>query len=107
MRRIMRTCVDTTGFGMIVAEVAGRSLDAGACDFPARVGGIVEFDGEWVEIDVAVRTVIGAEAAADAPIFDDDFERIAAANRSDRAADHAQRVAALAAARRDEKAIEA
>ena len=45
---IVRTGVDAAGFGMIVAEVAGRSLDAGAGDFPARVCGIVEFDWEWV-----------------------------------------------------------
>src|SRR5712664_1390772 len=58
-------------------------------------------------IDVAVGTILGAEAAADAPIFDDDFERISPSNRTDRAADHAERVAALAATRGDEILIEA
>ena len=75
---IVRTGVDAAGFGMIVAEVAGRSLDAGAGDCPARVYGIVEFDWEWMQIYVAVRAVVGAETASDAPIFDDDFERISA-----------------------------
>src|SRR2546430_15554095 len=51
------------------------------------------------------RTIAGAEAAADAPILDDHFERIAAANRTDRVADHTKRIAALPAARGDEITI--
>ena len=89
MRGIVRTRVNAAGLGMIVAEVAGRSLDAGAGDFPARVCGIVEFDWERMQVDVAVRAVVGAKAAANAPILDDDFERVAAADRPDRASDHA------------------
>jgi len=57
--------------------------------FLPRVRGIVEFDGEWVQVDVAIRTVVGAEAAANAPILDDDFERVPAADRTHGASDHA------------------
>ena len=97
MRGIVRTGVHAAGLGMVVAQVAGRSLHPGAGDFPARVRGIVEFDWEWMQVDVAVGTIVGAQAAADAPVFDDDFERVAAADGADGASDHAQRIAALAA----------
>jgi len=59
-----------------------------------------------MQIDVAVGTILRAQAAADAPIFDDDFERIAAPNRADRAARPCKWVAALPAARRDKILIE-
>ena len=36
-------------------------------------------------------------AATDAPVFDNDLERLAPADRADGAADHAQRIAATAA----------
>src|SRR5207253_2893765 len=48
-------------------------------------------------VDVAVWTVLGTEAAADAPVLDNDFERIAASDGADRAAHHAQRIAAVPA----------
>ena len=61
---------------------------------------------ERMKIDVAVRTISHAESAADAPVFNNDFQRIAPANRPDGAADHTKRIAALAAARRNEVMIE-
>lgn len=107
MRGIVRTGVYAAGFGMIVAEVAGRSLDPGAGNFPARVLGIVEFDWEWVQVDVAVGTIVGAQAASDAPIFDDHFERVSAADGAHGASDHAQRITALATGSGDEIFVEA
>ena len=69
--------------------------------------GIFGQDFEWMQVDISIRTIARAEPTADAPIFDDDFQRIAPANRADRAADHAEGIAALAAACGDEKMIEA
>jgi hypothetical protein len=107
MRRIVRTCVDATGFGMIVAEVARRGLDSGAGNFPSGMRGIVEFDWKGVQIYVAVRAVVGAETASDAPIFDDDFERVSTADGAHGAPDHAQRITALAAGSCHEIFVEA
>ena len=107
MRGVVRAGVDAAGFFEVCAEVArsGFLLDGGF--FAAGMLGIFGQDLEGMKIDVAVRTVARAKAAADAPIFDDDFQRIAAANGADGAANHAEWVAALAAACGDEKMIEA
>src|SRR5579859_1586078 len=60
-----------------------------------------------MHVDIAVRTILRAQAATDAPILDDDFQRIAPPNRADRTPHHAQRVAALPAGSRDKVFIEA
>src|SRR5580704_3509315 len=60
-----------------------------------------------MEIDIAVRALLGAQAAADTPVLDYYFQRIAPANRSHRAADHAQRIQALAAGGRHQVMVEA
>src|SRR5690348_6083302 len=60
-----------------------------------------------MQIDIAIGTIARAEAAADAPILDDDFERIAAANRTNRAAHHAEGISALAATRGYKIAVKA
>src|SRR6266403_1690288 len=59
--------------------------------------GIVEFSREGMQIDVPIGTVGGAKAAADAPVFDDYLERVAPPDGADRASDHAERIAPLAA----------
>src|SRR5882762_10336864 len=58
-----------------------------------------------MHIDVAVRTKLRAFAAADAPILDDDLEVFLTANGADRALRHAERIAAGAAGRRDQKMV--
>src|SRR5580658_10858169 len=63
--------------------------------------GIVRHHFKWMKVNVAVGTILGAESAADAPIFDYNLQRIAAANRAHRAAHHAERILALAARRGD------
>ena len=60
-----------------------------------------------MQVDVAVRAVLGAQAAADAPVLDDHFERIAAADGAHRTAHHAQRIAAMPAGRGDQIFVEA
>src|SRR5688572_369504 len=56
--------------------------------------------------DVSVRAIARAQAATDAPVLDDDLERVPPPNRSDRTPDHAQRIAALAARRRNQVFVE-
>ncbi len=107
MRGVVRAGVNATRFFQVRAEVAGSCflLDDGF--FASGARGIVNHHFERMQIDVAVRTILRAKAAPDAPILDDDFERIAPANRANGAADHAQRVAALAATGGDEILVEA
>src|SRR5262245_57249647 len=45
--------------------------------------------GEWMHVDVAVWAVLRAQPAPDAPVLDDDLERLLAADRSHGAPDHA------------------
>ncbi len=52
-------------------------------------------------------TIVGAQAAADAPVFDNDFQRIAPPDRADGAADHAEWIAALPARGRHQVFVEA
>ena len=107
MRRIVRTSVNTAWLFQVRAQIARSSFLLDRRFFSAGSLRIVNHHFEWMQIDVAVGTILRAEAAADAPIFDDDFERISPSNRTDRAADHAQRVAALTATRGDEILVEA
>src|SRR5712671_6425345 len=60
-----------------------------------------------MQVDIAVRTIACTKAATDAPVFNKDFQRIAATNGPHRAAHHAERIAALPARGRDEVLIEA
>ena len=101
MGGVVRASVDAAGFFEIGAEVAagGFLFDGGF--FAAGMFGIVSHDFERMKVDVAVGAIARAEAATDAPIFNDNFERITAANGADRAADHAEGIAALAATRGD------
>ena len=62
---------------------------------------------ERMHVDIAVRAVLGAQAAADAPVLDDHFQRIAPPDGAHRAAHHAQRIAALAAGGRHQILVEA
>src|SRR5207237_9541600 len=57
--------------------------------------------------DVAIRTALSAGAAANAPVFNNDLQRISAADRSYRAADHTERIATLPARGGNKKIIEA
>src|SRR5712664_3560876 len=104
---VVRTGVDAAWFFQVRAEIARRCFLLACRFFSAGSLRIINHHFERMQIDVAVRTILGAKAAADAPIFDDDFERMSPSNRADRAADHAERVAALAATRGDEILIEA
>src|SRR5439155_9158035 len=52
---------------------------------------------EIVHLNRAVGTLFGAQAAADAPVFDADFAVVAAVDRADRATGHADGIKAGAA----------
>src|SRR5215813_9006242 len=89
------------------AEVARSCLLLDRSLFAPGMFGIFGHHFERMKVDIAVRTISRAKSATDAPVFDNHFQRIAAANRTDRAANHAERIAALAAARRNKVVIEA
>jgi len=107
MRGVVGAGVDAAGFLEVGAEIAGSGflLDDGF--FAAGIFEVVNADIERMEIDVAVGAVARAKAAADAPVFDDDFKRIAAADGADGTTDHAERVATLAARSGDQEIFEA
>ncbi len=63
--------------------------------------------GEAVHVDVAVRTILGAQPATDAVVFDLDLERVAiTVNGVDRASDQAIGVHARATTACHEKLVE-
>jgi hypothetical protein len=82
---------------MIVTEITRSSLYPHAGDFSARLRWIVHLDGERMQIYVSVRAVIRTQAASDAPILNNHFQGVSAADRSYRATHHAQWIAALSA----------
>src|ERR1039457_3281512 len=102
MRGIMRARIHATRFLMIQAEVARCGFYLHAGNPSSGIRRIVQLNGERMHIDISVWTIVGALATTDAPVFDDHLERIAAANRPDRTAHHAQRIAALPARSRDQ-----
>ena len=107
MGGVVRAGIDATGLGVIGAKIARRGFllyDRSRASRRFRIG---QIHGERMHVDVSVGAIVGAQAASDAPVLNDDFQRIAPANRADRAADHAQRVAALAAGSRHEIFVEA
>src|SRR5215469_2559776 len=97
MRSIVRTSVDAAWFFQVRAKIARRSFLLDDRFLATRIFRVVGKHFKRMQVDIAVGAIARAKPAADAPIFDNDFERIAAANGADRTADHAKRVAALPA----------
>src|SRR5580704_17187990 len=95
--RVVRTSVHAAWLRKIGTKVARRRLLLDRGFFLALFVGQIRRYVERVHVDIAVRAIFSAETAADAPIFDNYFQRIPAANRSHRATDHAERVEALPA----------
>ena len=101
------TRVDAARLLVLHAQVAaGRLLPRRTRSCRDGCAGSALVDLERVHVQVAVGTVARAQAAADAPVLDDDLERVAPADRADRTADHAQRIAALAARGGDQVLVE-
>src|ERR1700687_4077694 len=92
MGGVVRAGVDATGLPVEAdAEVAhgcfllhDRDLFAGFWVGPPFL--------ERMHVDIAIRTILGAFAATDAPVLNDDLSRVAPAYRADGAADHAIRI---------------
>jgi hypothetical protein len=97
MRRIMRTGIHTTRLGVVVTQIARRGFHTYTGYLVSGMRGIVEFGRKGVKIDIPVRTIIRAQTTANAPVFDDHFQRVAPPDGADGASHHAKRVAALAA----------
>jgi hypothetical protein len=89
-----------------MAEITGSSLYSHAGDFSARMCWIVNLDRKGMQIDVSVRAVVRTQTASNAPILDNHFQRISAADRSHWAPHHAQWVATLPARGGDQILVE-
>src|SRR5713226_8433868 len=107
MRGVVRASIDATGLFQVRAQIARSRFLLDDSFFAAGSLRIVDHHFERVQIDIAVGAILSAKAAPDAPILDDDFERIAPSNRADGTAHHAKRIAALAAAGGDKILVEA
>src|SRR6185437_2463961 len=97
MGRVVRARVNAAWFRMLRAEIARSGFlfhDGAGAPRRIRIG---DLHGKRVHVDIAVGTILRAQTATDAPVFNNHFQRIAAPNRTHRTAHHAQRVAALAA----------
>ena len=71
MRRVVRARVNTTGFRMFGAKIAGRGFFLHDSLFLPGMLVVLSLRRERMHIDVPVRAIFRAEAAADAPILDD------------------------------------
>src|ERR1700680_5076079 len=107
MRRIVRACINATGFFQVRAQIARGGFLLCNGFLAAGPFGIIGHHFKGMEVDVPVRTIERAEAATDTPVFDDDFERIAATDGPNGAAHHAEGVAALAARSSDKVLLKA
>ena len=108
----MRAGVDAAGRGELGTEIAGVRLVRGRLfllDLDLRRHAfLLRFNLDLdlldhlqrMHVDVAVGTQFRAFAAANAPVFNNDFEVFLPANRADRALRHAKRIAAGTAGRR-------
>src|SRR5713101_1478433 len=90
VRRIVRAGVYATRLLQMGAEIAGSRFLLHGCLLAPGMFRIIGHHFEGMQIDIAVGAIARAEAAADAPILDDYFQGISAADRADGAADHAQ-----------------
>src|SRR5579884_1704435 len=99
MRRIVRARINATRLLQMRAQIAGGCFLLHYGLLPPRLFRILRHHLKRMQVDVAVRAIPRAQPAPDTPILDDDLERISSPERSHRAADHAERIAALPAAR--------
>src|SRR5262249_39516025 len=94
---------------MVVLETAGKPIGIGHSRAREKspVAGFFGDQAEIVHLNGAIRALLGAEATADAPVFDHYLLVVAAVNGTDRTADHANRIEAGPAGRRHEVLAEA
>src|SRR5260370_31651880 len=112
----MGTGVNTARRGKLGAKIAGVRFVSGyflLLDLHLRRRALFTFDLrfhflhqlERMHVDVAVGTKLGALAATDAPIFNDDFDIFLTPNRTDRALRHAKWVATRPTCGRDQEML--
>ena len=89
VRGVVRTGVDATWFFQVRAEVARGCFLLHRGFFATCMFGIFGHYFEWMEINIAVGAISSAEAAANAPILDNHFQGISAADRANWTAHHA------------------
>src|SRR5258708_13302101 len=90
MRSVVRTSVDTTGLFQVRAQIARSRFLLDDRFFATCALRIVDQHFKWVQIDIAVGTILRAEPAADTPILESALKRMASSNRADGTANHAQ-----------------
>src|SRR5207302_10310947 len=105
MRRIVRARINATGLLQVCAEIARSGFHLHNGFLAAWPIGILGHHFKRMQIDVAVRTIPRAKSATDTPVFNEDFERIAATYGPNGTAHHTKGIAALSAGRRDEVLI--
>src|SRR5690242_7436687 len=97
MSGVMGTGVNAAGLLLVRAEIARCGLGVHLWNLFARMSDVLHGNVERMHVDVAVWAVVGAKTAADAPVFDNDFQAVSATDGADRAADHAKRIFTVAA----------
>ena len=96
MRGIVWTRVYAAWLGVVVAQVTRRRFHLHASNLVSRMIRIIQLRWKWMQIDISVWAIGGAEAAADTPVFNDHLKSIAATDGADGASHHAERIATLA-----------
>jgi hypothetical protein len=97
MRRIVRTGIDATRLGILGTQIARSSFLLHHRLFVAGRCRIFRHHVKRMNVDISIGAILGAQPTSNAPILDNHFERIAAANGAHRATDHTQWIQALAA----------
>jgi hypothetical protein len=104
--RVVRTSINAAWLRKVGTKIARRRLLLDHRFLPALRIGQIRGYVETMHVDIAVGAILSAEAAANAPIFDNHFQRIPAADRAHGATDHAKRIEALAAGSGNQVVIE-
>ncbi len=74
MSGIVRAGVDAARFGLFLAQIARGRLFLDHCLVVSGMFMIVGLRRKGMDVDISIRAIFRAQAAADAPILDDDFE---------------------------------
>jgi hypothetical protein len=85
---VMRARINTTRLLQMRAQIARRGLLLNHSLLSPRPLQVLHHHIEWMQIDISIRTIPRAQAATDAPILNNDFQRIPAANRAHGTAHH-------------------
>ena len=107
MGSVMGTSIHAARLLLVETEIAGGCLGVDFRDFLSRMHKIIYLHIKRMHVDVAIRAGVGTETAADTPILNDNLQTVTSADGTYGAADHAQRIFAVAAGCSDEILIPA